>query len=159
VCLRYLYADRRDIRIVPVLASFAHEAMLAGQRPDADPRVPRFLDALADTIAASGHPVALIAGADLAHMGPRFGDPEPIAAPELARIEREDREMLEPVAAGDAHAFFESVARDGDRRRICGLSPIYALLRALGGATGRVKRYGQWPDPQGVVSFASVSFE
>ena len=100
-----------------------------------------------------------MAGADLAHVGPRFGDPELVSAPELAQIEREDREMLEPVAAGDAPAFFDAVARDGDRRRICGLSPIYALLKVLGGASGRVKRYGQWPDPQGVVSFASVSFE
>jgi len=159
VCLRYLYAGRRDIRIVPVLASFAHEAMLAGHGPEADPRVPRFLDALADTIATSGRRVALVAGADLAHVGPRFGDSEPVSATELARIEREDRAMLEPVAAGDAGAFFESVARDNDRRRICGLSPIYAVLKALGTAAGRVRRYGQWPDPQGVVSFASVSFE
>jgi len=159
VFLRYLFADRRDLRIVPVLASFAHEAMHQGQRPDDDPRVPRFLEALAETIAASGRRVALIAGADLAHVGPRFGDPEPVGAPELERIEREDGAMLESVAAGDPQAFFESVAGDGDRRRICGYSPIYALLRSLGGATGSVKRYGQWPDPNGVVSFASVVFE
>jgi len=159
VFLRYLYAHRRDIRIVPVLASFAHEAMLGGKRPDDDPRVPGFLEALAETIAASGRRVALVAGADLAHVGPRFGDPEPVSTPELARIEREDGAMLESVAAGDAQAFFESVARDGDRRRICGYSPIYALLRSLGGVTGSVKRYGQWPDPSGVVSFASVVFE
>jgi len=159
VFLRYLYADRRDVRIVPVLASFAHEAMHKGQRPDDDARVPRFLEALAETIAASGRRVALIAGADLAHVGPRFGDPEPVGAPELERIEREDGAMLESVAAGDPQAFFESVAGDGDRRRICGYSPIYALLRSLGGATGSVKRYGQWPDPNGVVSFASVVFE
>jgi MEMO1 family protein len=159
VFLRYLFADRRDVRIVPVLASFAHEAMHRGRRPDDDPRVPRFLDALGETIAASGRRVALIAGADLAHVGPRFGDPEPVDGPELARIEREDAVMLESVEAGDPRAFFESVASDGDRRRICGYSPIYALLRALGGATGSVKRYGQWPDPNGVVSFASVVFE
>jgi len=159
VFLRYLFADRRDVRIVPVLASFAHEAMHRGRRPDDDPRVPRFLDALGETIAASGRRVALIAGADLAHVGPRFGDPEPVDRPELARIEREDAVMLESVEAGDPRAFFESVASDGDRRRICGYSPIYALLRALGGATGSVKRYGQWPDPNGVVSFASVVFE
>ena len=159
VFLRYLYADRRDVRIVPVLASFAHEAMHKGQRPDDDARVPRFLEALAETIAASGRRVALIAGADLAHVGPRFGDPEPVGAPELERIEREDGAMLESVAAGDPQAFFESVAGDGDRRRICGYSPIYALLRSLGGATGSVRRYGQWPDPNGVVSFASVVFE
>jgi AmmeMemoRadiSam system protein B len=159
VFLRYLYASRRNVTIVPVLASFAHEAMLSGRRPDDDPRVPRFLEAVAETIAASGRRVALIAGADLAHMGPRFGDPEPVSAPELARIEREDEEMLETVAAGDAAAFFESVARDDDRRRICGFSPIYALLRILGGAAGEVKQYGQWPDPNGVVSFASVVLE
>jgi MEMO1 family protein len=159
VFLRYLFADRRDVRIVPVLASFAHEAMHRGRRPDDDPRVPRFLDALGETIAASGRRVALIAGADLAHVGPRFGDPEPVDGPELARIEREDAVMLESVEAGDPRAFFESVASDGDRRRICGYSPIYALLRALGGATGSVKRYGQWPDSNGMVSFASVVFE
>jgi len=159
VFLRHLYADRRDVSIVPVLASFAHEAMHRGQRPDDDARVPRFLEALAETIAASRRRVALIAGADLAHVGPRFGDPEPVGAPELARIEREDVAMLESVAAGNPQAFFESVASDGDRRRICGYSPIYALLRSLRGASGSVKRYGQWPDPNGVVSFASVVFE
>jgi len=159
VFLRYLYAARREVHIVPVLASFAHEAMLTGRRPDDDPRVPRFLEAVAETIAACGRRVALVAGADLAHLGPRFGDPEPVSASERERIEREDRAMLEPVAAGDAQAFFESVARDGDRRRICGLSPIYALLRTLGDGAGSVKRYGQWPDPDGVVSFASVVLE
>ena len=66
--------------------------------------------------------------------------------------------MLAAVEAGDAAGFFESVRRDGDRRRICGLSPIYALLRALGGVPGTLRRYGQWPDPQGVVTFASVVF-
>jgi hypothetical protein len=156
VFLRYLYASRREVTIVPVLASFAHEAMLSGRRPDDDPRVPRFLEAVAETIAASGRRVALIAGADLAHMGPRFGDPEPVSPADLEHIEREDTEMLETVAAGDAAAFFESVARDDDRRRICGFSPIYAMLRILGGAAGEVKRYGQWPDPHGVVTFASV---
>jgi MEMO1 family protein len=73
-------------------------------------------------------------------------------------IDREDRQMLEAVESGDADGFFESVRRDNDRRRICGLSPIYTLLRALGGAPGHLRRYGQWPDPQGVVTFASLVF-
>jgi len=158
VFLRYLYAGRRDIEIVPVLASFAHEALARGVGPEDDPRVARFLDALGETVAASGRRVALVAGADLAHMGPRFGDPEPVSPEDLERIGSEDREMLATVEAADARAFFESVARDGDRRRICGLSPIYALLRALGGSPGTLRRYAQWPDPQGVVTFASVVF-
>jgi hypothetical protein len=66
--------------------------------------------------------------------------------------------MLAAVEAGDAPGFFEAIAADGDRRRICGFSPIYALLRALGGAPGAVRHYGQWPDPQAVVTYASVVF-
>jgi AmmeMemoRadiSam system protein B len=158
VFLRYLYAGSRDVAIVPVLTSFAHECLARGQRPADDPRVPRFLDALAETIAASGRRVALIAGADLAHVGPRFGDGAPVSPEQQQVIEREDRAMLEAVTAGEAEAFFDAVAADGDRRRICGYSPIYALLKALDGAPGTLRRYGQWPDPQGLVSFASVVF-
>jgi AmmeMemoRadiSam system protein B len=157
--LRYLFDGRREISIVPVLASFAHEALAQGRRADDDPRVPRFVEALGETIAASGRRVAVIAGADLAHVGPRFGDPEPVSPAELVQIGAEDRAMLEMVETGDAEAFFASVARDGDRRRICGLSPIYTLLRVLGGTRGALRRYAQWPDPQGVVTFASVVFD
>jgi AmmeMemoRadiSam system protein B len=158
VFLQYLYAGRRDIRIVPVLTSFVHEALARGRRPEDDRRVRGFLDALAETAAARQRRVTFIAGADLAHMGPRFGDPAPVSPAELEVIDREDRALLDTVEAGDAEAFYESVRRDNDRRRTCGLSPIYTLLRALDGARGTLRRYGQWPDPQGVVSFASVVF-
>ncbi len=159
VLLRHLFASRREFAVVPILASFLHESLVEGKDPEADLGVPRFFDALRDTVAASKRRVCLIAGADLAHVGPRFGDPGRVREPELARLEREDRAMLEPVAAVDARAFYESVARDGDRRRICGLSPIYALLRCLPAGRGRLLRYAQWPDPQGTVTFASLVFE
>jgi AmmeMemoRadiSam system protein B len=158
VFLQYLYAGRRDIAIVPVLTSFVHEALARRQRPEADRRVRAFLDALAETVAASGRRVAFIAGADLAHMGPRFGDAAPLSPADMAVVDREDRALLAAVEAGDADAFFNSVRRDHDRRRTCGLSPIYTLLRALDGAKGTLRRYGQWPDPEGLVSFASVVF-
>jgi hypothetical protein len=66
--------------------------------------------------------------------------------------------MLESVTAPDPGAFFASVAADGDSRRICGLSPIYAFLRALPGARGELLRYSQWPDRQGTVSFCAAAF-
>ena len=158
VFLRHLFGARRDFTIVPVLASFAHEALAQGRGPEDDPRVPRFLDALGESIAASGRRVAVIAGADHAHVGPRFGDPEPLTPDDLGRVGREDRAMLGAVEAGDPRAFFAAIEADGDRRRICGFSPIYALLRMLPGAAGRVRHYGQWPDPQAAVTYASVVF-
>lgn len=159
VFLRYLFGDRRNFTIVPVLASFVHEAIARRGGPEDDPRAPRFLDALAETIAASGRRVCVIAGADLAHVGPRFGDLDEITPDRLREVERADLAMLGAVEVGDARAFFDSAACDGDQRRVCGLSPIYALLRVLGRSRGAVKRYAQWPDPQGTVTFASVVLE
>lgn len=158
VFLRYLLGGRRDFTILPVLASFAHEALVRGRGPEDDERVPRFLEALGEAIAASGRRVAVIAGADLAHVGPRFGDPAPLSPDDLGRVEREDRAMLAAVETGDARGFFAAVAADGDRRRICGLSPIYALLRLLPGRSAELKHYGQWPDPRAVVTYASMVF-
>ncbi len=158
VWLRYLFGQRREVAIVPILTSFAHEAMARGSGPEADPRVAKFLDALVDTADARGLRVAWIAGADLAHVGPRFGDPAPLDEAAMAAIEREDRAMLRTVEAGDARAFFESVAADRDRRRICGLSPIYSLLRVLRGRRGELRHYGHTHDPNCLVSFTGVVY-
>jgi len=158
VFLRYLFAGRRDVTVVPVLTSFVHEALVQGKRPEDDPRVARFLDALHDTVATCGRRVAFVAGADLAHVGPRFGDAEPISPAALVRLGVDDGATLATMATGDAAAFFDDAARDNDRRRICGLSPIWTLLRANGGRPGVLRQYGQWPDPQAVVTFASMVF-
>lgn len=158
VFLRYLFAGRRDITVVPILTSFAHEALVQGKRPEDESRVARFVEALGETAATCGRRVAFVAGADLAHVGPRFGDPDPISADALARLGADDRVTLKAVEAGDADAFFDDAVRDGDRRRICGLSPIWTLLRAHGQRAGVLRHYAQWPDPQAVVTFASVVF-
>ena len=158
VMLQRLLGRRRPFTILPVLASYLHEAIWRRGRPEADARVPRFVDALRDTIASSSRRVCLIAGVDLAHVGPRFGDAAPNTADSLAAVEAADRRMLESVVAADAGGFFASVAADGDARRICGLSPIYTLLRLLPGSPGRLLRYTQWPDPEGAVTFCAVSY-
>jgi hypothetical protein len=158
VWLRYLFGARRDVTIVPVLTSFAHEALARGTAPEADPRVAKFLDALVDTAAASGRRVAWVAGADLAHVGPRFGDPKPLDAAAMSEVETEDRAMLQAVQAGDAGGFFESVAADRDKRRICGLSPIYTMLRVMGGRPGDLRHYDHTHDPDCIVSFTSMVY-
>jgi AmmeMemoRadiSam system protein B len=158
VMLQHVLGRRRPFTILPVLASYLHEALWTAGDPEADPRVPRFLDALGETVQGSARRVCLIAGVDLAHVGPRFGDPEANTAASLAEVERADRAMLEAVVAADARGFYEGIAADQDARRICGLSPIYSLLRVLPETRGRLLRYSQWPDPDGAVSFCAVTF-
>jgi len=158
VMLQHIVGRRRPFAILPVLASYLHEVLVTGGDPESDPRVPRFVDALRETMAASSRRVCLVAGVDLAHVGPRFGDREPNTEASLARVEREDRAMLESVVGVDAGGFYAGIAADHDARRICGLSPIYTLLRLLPDAPGRLVRYTQWADPQGAVTFCAVTF-
>jgi hypothetical protein len=66
--------------------------------------------------------------------------------------------MLERVVAGDPDGLFSFVSQERDRRRICGLSPTYALLYLMRGRTGELLHYGQAADPQGVVTFCSLTF-
>jgi len=157
VFLRHRRPPGSRVWIVPILCG-SFDRFVEGRRsPQEDDEMEGFIAALRDTLATVGGRAVIIASADLAHVGPRFGDPRRITPGQLREVADADREMLATVENGDAEAFFRVVARDGDRRRICGLPPIYTMLRVLPQSRGRLLHYGQWPDPQGTVTFASLA--
>lgn len=157
VFLRHATPANQAVRILPVLCGSFHRFVEERRPPSAGDPVDDFLGALRDTLMALGGHTVLIASADLAHVGPQFGDPRPLTPGQLREVEEADRGMLSAMEAGDAEGFFHNVAKDGDRRHICGLPPIYAALRVLGMHRGRLLRYAQWPDPNGTVTFAALA--
>ena len=158
VWLRHLFPEADDLRIVPVLCGSFQPWVAGGGLPGDDPRVAAFVDALRGALADRGEPAVVVAGADLAHVGPRFGDPAPPSEASLERLAEQDGASLDHVCRGDADAFFRDVAADGDSRRICGLASIYLALRVVGPVRGEVLQYGQAEDPAGpsAVSFAAL---
>ena len=158
--LQHLLAPERDLRIVPILCGSFHELLSEDRLPSDVPQIVEFTDALRRAIASAGRRVCLIAGADLAHVGPRFGDRQPLTPGFLGWVEEQDREMLGHVQRLDPDGFFRFVAREEDRRNICGLSSIYTMLRALNASEGRLLRYDKAVDPsaQSAVTFASLAF-
>ena len=79
--------------------------------------------------------------------------------------EDDDRDVGAIVRSGVLNAaaarFTDTtVAQDGDPRNICGLPPIYVLLRAVAACEGRLLKYAQAADPSGhsCVSFAAMAF-
>lgn len=157
VFLRHWTPPGRAVRIVPILCGSLHEFVEQRRSPKEGQEIETFVAALRDSLARCGGRTLLLASADLAHVGPRFGDAYPVTPGQLREIADADRDMLGAVETGDAEAFFRAVARDGDRRRICGLPPIYTALRVLEGSWGRVLRYSQSPHRQGTVTFAAVA--
>ncbi|HET8541807.1 MAG TPA: AmmeMemoRadiSam system protein B [Anaeromyxobacter sp.] len=146
VVLRHLL--RRPFTALPVLcSSIAH-------LDDAARFTDRFLAALGRAV--RGRKVCYVAGADLAHVGPLYGDSRPPTAAEAAAIEAEDRRTLAFLAAGDAEGFHRDGVRDDARRRLCGVAPIYAAMRASGRGAALL-HYERWTDGRDSVSFAAAA--
>jgi len=157
--LKYLFPDR-EVAFVPILCGSFHEAVAARRSPGEGEAVRGFVEALRETIEKDGRRVCMIAGVDFAHVGAKFGDRGPMTPAFLEAVASEDRERLEAIAGLDAEGFFRTVSRDGDRRRICGTSSIYTMLRAMDASEGRLLRYDRTVDPQtdSCVTFASAAF-
>ena len=159
VFLRHLLGER-PFRIVPILAGLgAFQA--SGEDPAGDAHVARFLGGVRALVEARPGKVVVVAGADLAHVGPRFGDERPYDAEQRAALEGTDHGSLERAAALDGAGFWAHVARDLDDRRVCGLGPIWSLLHSVsGGAEGRLLHYEQTLDAEdgSIVSHAAMGF-
>ena len=159
VFLRHLLGER-PARIVPVLCGLG-EAQARGRDPARDGAAESFVAALCALVEQRQDRVLLVAGADLAHIGPRFGDPHPLDGPQRKSLEARDKTSIDRALARDAAGFFEHVVEDLDTRRVCGVGPIYTLLRALPGNTrGEELHYAQCVDPKegSIVSHVSMGF-
>lgn len=159
VFLRHVLGAR-PFRIVPVLAGLGAQ-QASGEDPERDASVRRFIDGVRALVEKRPGRVVVVAGADLAHVGPRFGDENPYDEGARAKLEGIDRGSLDHASAADAPGFWADVARDLDVRRVCGLAPIWSLLRSIpGGTKGRVLHYEQTVDAEdgSIVSHAAMSF-
>ena len=155
--LAYLYGT--DVKIVPILCSSLSEDPDLDD-PESVEAVQEFLLACQSLVLNPANSVAVIAGADLAHVGRCFGDDIDIDADVVSHVEGRDREDLAHVLAGDPEAFYKSVMQDGNERKVCGLMSIYSALKTVQGTTGvaELLDYGYGPDPAGgIVSFAGIA--
>ena len=140
---------RRPFTAVPVLCSSISHL------PDPAPATARFLSALRRAV--QGRRVCWVAGADLAHVGPLYGDPRPPSARELAGLADQDRRTIGRVAAGDAGWLPPG---GGSRRRA---APALRHRPHLRGpprqrpARARLLHYQQWTDGTDSVSFVAAA--
>ncbi len=160
VFLQYLYEKRRPIRIVPLVVGPFQDSIEAGSRPALRPDIARMVAALRRAEAETQESICYIISGDLAHIGPKFGDPEPVSESFLNHSRDQDHAILGQAEAADPARYFQVIADEGDRRRICGLPPTYTLLEAIQPRHGKLLHYDQYVHPRGFesVSFASVAF-
>ncbi|HML95120.1 MAG TPA: AmmeMemoRadiSam system protein B [Thermodesulfobacteriota bacterium] len=158
--LQYVLGGKRDFTIVPVLCTSFHRMVTEGSSPLEDGRVSKFLGEMKEIISGLGDRAFIIAGADMAHVGLKFGDNDRVNDETLGVIRERDLASLAFGEKIDAEGFYRSIESEKDWRKICGLSPIYAALSTIETKSGVLLDYDQAlePDTGSVVSYASMGF-
>lgn len=156
--LQHLFRDR-PFTVLPILVTSFHSFVEKKMYPTNSGKFRHFIDALRQSIDASGRKAAFIASADMAHVGKKFGDDFP-AESLLETLAREDADILKNAAAVDTSEFFSGIAGVGDCRRICGLPPVYSMLEAVRPRRGEVLDYRQWHEreTESAVTYASLAY-
>ncbi|MFC1601301.1 AmmeMemoRadiSam system protein B [Candidatus Sumerlaeota bacterium] len=158
--LQLLFGDRRPFKIVPLLCSYVPEMTQPEATPEHMARIEAFGKALRSTIRETAGKVCVIASVDLAHMGPRYGDQEPLTPDGLRQLNEDDGRTLALLAAGDREAFNEDMLGHCATRRICGYPCLDTMLACGDFADGKLLIYdqAQVDDAGSVVSFAGMAF-
>ena len=153
IWLHYLMRDR-PCRIVPILCGSFELFIHLNTSPSEGDSISATIEALREI--AGKRRTLIVAAADLAHVGPVFGDSLPLSPVTCARLEAKDRQLMKILRSADADAFFEEIRSEGDQRKICGLPPIYIALSVLSGAKGSVTGYAQCPASEDGTSVVSI---
>ena len=150
----------RRFKIVPILVSSFHPMVVSQTAPERSAPVQNFLSVLSELVEKETRQVCFVAGVDLAHVGREFGDREPVNANFLKWVESEDQLLIDRLAALDAPGFFHEIAKDQDKRKICGFALLYSLIHLLNGTSGTHLKYSQafTPETGSAVTFTSMIF-
>lgn len=158
--LQFALGCRRNFRVVPILVGSFHPFVEHGRMPDESPAVAEFIVGLRETIRSYGEEVCVVAGVDMAHIGQQFGDEALLDTERLTAQWSDDQQLLAKACAGDAEGWFKHVADQLDANRICGLAPMYTMLKTIEPERGELLKYDQAVAADGTscVSFAAAAF-
>lgn len=148
---------QHDFEILPILTGSMHD-YIEGEKDLYDKETEELIFSLKECLKAYGKPYIIVSAADLAHIGAQFGDYYPLDPLTLNSSKIRDEKLLEAISECNAHRFFQLVKEEKDKRRICGLAPIYFQLRMLSGSRCELIAYKQWTDGASSVSFAGGIF-
>ncbi|HSW44174.1 MAG TPA: AmmeMemoRadiSam system protein B [Phycisphaerae bacterium] len=106
-----------------------------------------FAEHLGQMAREAGSGMLIVAGADLSHVGPRFGDDRELDDIFLREVETTDRRILETLMSLQPASFLQGLAGSGNATRVCSAGCLFALKTALQWAEPELLRYHQAVDP------------
>jgi len=146
-----------DFAIVPVLCGNMADMLPKVDRASDIAGIRGFLDCLRDYLRQPN--TACVAGVDLSHIGPKFGDDAPAHVIE-EEARKHDEKLLDALCKRDGKAFWAEAKRVNDRYHVCGFSALATMIEILPDCSGEVLQYKirHEAETRSAVSFAAVAF-
>ena len=122
-----------------------------------------FIDALKSSLSKLGGKTLIVSSADLSHVGPAFGDQQPLAGDDeqaqqfRGKVAQHDQEMLKLIADRKIDDLIGSMAWQQNPTRWCSIGNITAMMRTLEPSQVDVLNYAATMDPQGTAFVSSAS--
>ncbi|MEG3594234.1 MAG: AmmeMemoRadiSam system protein B [Chloroflexota bacterium] len=127
----WLHAFMQNVsfRTIPVLCGSFYKYIENQEQPDKNLVIDQTINILSETM--QDRRTLIIAAGDLAHVGPVFGDKIEMVPASKHSLGLHDDESIAAICEGDADLFLQISRLEADKRRICGLSPIYMMLKTI----------------------------
>ncbi|MFQ5561596.1 MAG: AmmeMemoRadiSam system protein B [Nitrospinota bacterium] len=152
--LKYLFKEK-PFKIIPVLcgdiSAFPGRYSSFSQVPG----VTSFCSALKNLIEDTN--CLVVAGVDLSHIGPKFGNQQP--ASELdALATQHDMESINAVSKKNNQEFWSLLEKGDKKYNVCGASSLATLLEIMPDFKGNIAHYTMWHEEStlSAVSFCSM---
>ncbi|MBR62143.1 MAG: AmmeMemoRadiSam system protein B [Dehalococcoidia bacterium] len=114
---------------IPILCGSFYKYIENDEQPDNNPIIGETINILAESIRQRR--TLIVAAGDLAHVGPVFGDSTEVIPASRHTLQLHDDESIAAICDGDGDLFLSISRLELDKRRICGLSPIYMMLKTI----------------------------
>ena len=154
--LQYLFGAR-PFKIAPILCGgLMHEAIVFNTPLAQTPQLEESITGLKHLFRA--YPQAcLIASVDFSHIGLRYGDMSGPNAETLRKVEQVDHALLAAMEQVAPEAFIAQLQKNRNATQVCGIVPMYTLLRLIEGTKGSLLHYDRAETgPGSIVTFASM---
>lgn len=159
IWLQYLLGDKTSV-VLPILCGSFYTFIEAGESPLKARQIALTIDMINNLYQRKR--TIVVAAADLAHLGPEFGDLIPMDIGGRAKMARDDEELIQVMCQGDAEDFFSFIQKEKDCRHVCGVPPIYIALASMAAAQGISMGYAMCPaspDQTSLVSICGVLYQ
>jgi AmmeMemoRadiSam system protein B len=154
--LRYIWSH--EFELVPLLVGDFQELLYmrdghTGQKLD------RMSGWLRDRFANDPDTFFLISG-DLAHIGQKFGDPQP-AQSMLDKVQSFDEQFMDIAQANDPRQMLNHMSREYDPYRICGFPPLLTFMETMPDLQGQTLNYQVWDEQErnSAVTFGALLYK